>query len=142
MDTYIYPYREFAAADQKFSSKGTIRMDRKLRDEVRQLHAQVCKALADPSRILLLYSLTDQPRTVGELAAINDLPQPTVSRHLRILRERGLVTADRVGQSVVYELSDRRIIKALDLLRAVIGDNLQMKADLASSVHESLKTTY
>ena len=74
-------------------------MDANLREDISKLHAQVCKGLADPNRILILYTLAKVPHTVSVLAERVELPQPTVSRHLKILRERGLVIARRTGQS-------------------------------------------
>ncbi len=62
-------------------------MDRNLRDEVIQLHAHMCSGLADTNRIMLLYTLYENPRNVTELADLLSMPQPTVSRHLKILRE-------------------------------------------------------
>jgi DNA-binding transcriptional ArsR family regulator len=109
-------------------------MDSKLREEVAQLHAQICSGLADPNRILILYALAENPRHVSELADLFSLPQPTVSRHLKTLRERGLVCAQREGQLVVYILKDGRVIEALDLLRAVLGDQLQNQSTLARTV--------
>ncbi len=102
-----------------------------LRTEVNLLHAQVCRGLADPKRILILYFLADGPRRVTDLAETLHLPQPTVSHHLRILRERGLVQSQRRGVEVYYALTDHRIIEALDLLRAVLADLLSRQADLA-----------
>jgi ArsR family transcriptional regulator len=61
-------------------------------------------------------------------------PQPTVSRHLKTLRDRGLVEAAREGSSVYYSLTDQRIIEALDILRAVLADMLRGQADLARTV--------
>jgi len=90
--------------------------------------------LADPKRILLLYYLADGPRRVTDLAEALDLPQPTVSHHLRILRERGLVQSERRGTEVYYALTDRRVIEALDLLRAVLADLLARQADLVDQV--------
>jgi DNA-binding transcriptional ArsR family regulator len=109
-------------------------MDFKLREEVTQLHAQICSGLADSNRILLLYALVENPHNVGDLAETLGLPQPTVSRHLKVLRERGLVRAERDGQAVYYQLADVRVIQALDLLRAVLGERLQNQATLARSV--------
>src|SRR5258707_5027446 len=100
-------------------------MDNQLREEIANLHAQICSGLADPNRILLLYTLADCPHNVGELAEALGMPQPTVSRHLKILRERGLVCAEREGQQVVYALGDDRVIQALDLLRAVMAERLE-----------------
>ena len=102
--------------------------------EINQLHANICGALADPSRILILYLLSEGPLNVNTLVEKLDLPQPTVSRHLKVLRERGLVTAERDGQSVYYSLGDTRVIEALDLLRTVLGERLSKQASLANSV--------
>jgi ArsR family transcriptional regulator len=105
-----------------------------LHQEIILLHAQVCQGLADPKRILLLYALADGPRRVTDLAEALGLPQPTVSHHLKILRERGLVTAEQEGTAVHYALADERVIQALDLLREVLRDQLALRADLAEKL--------
>lgn len=109
-------------------------MSQNLREELDRLHAQVCSALADPNRILILYLLADGPQNVTELMQSLDLSQPSVSRHLKVLRERNMVTSQRDGQSIVYSLRDRRVIEALDLLRAVMADSLESQAALARAV--------
>jgi DNA-binding transcriptional ArsR family regulator len=109
-------------------------INQQLHDEVMRLHAQVCGGLADPTRILLLYSISDQPRSVSDLVKILEISQPSVSRHLQNLRDRGLVIGTREGQNVFYSLADQRIIQALDLLRAVLADNLSRQASLAENV--------
>ena len=108
-----------------------------LTEEITALHAGICSALADPRRILILYALNDKPSNVSDIAEALGISQPTASRHLNLLRERGLVTAKREGQSVVNTLADDRIIQALDLLRQVLASNLQSQAALAESVTES-----
>jgi DNA-binding transcriptional ArsR family regulator len=113
-------------------------VDQRLREEVAQLHAQICGGLADSNRILLLYVLAEQPRNVTDLAHRLGLPQPTVSRHLKILRERGIVVAERDGQSVFYSLADERIIVALDLLRQMLAVQLENQGNLAHEVAERL----
>lgn len=113
-------------------------MDAQLREEIDQMHAQICRALADSHRIVILYTLADEPHYVSELSEALDLPQPTVSRHLKVLRERGMVNAEREGQAVSYSLRDERIIEALDLLRAVLADRLKTQGELARSVREEL----
>ena len=76
-------------------------VDERLEQEVNLLHASICQALADPKRILILYALSEGPRTVTELTECLDVPQPTVSRHLKVLRERRLVATERAGTSVI-----------------------------------------
>ncbi len=110
-----------------------------LREEVIRLHAQVCSGLADSNRILIIYSLAEGPRNVTEISSAVELPQPTVSRHLKILRERGIVRAEREGQTINYHLSDTRIIQALDLLRATLADQLREQVLLARRANENIK---
>jgi len=95
-------------------------MDPRLEKEIYELHSGVCSALADPKRIMLLYTLAAGRRNVGELSEEHGLPQPTTSRHLKVLRERGLVVAERDGTAIYYALADHKLIEALDLLRSVL----------------------
>jgi len=110
-----------------------------LKQEITQLEANFCAALSDPIRLLLLYTLNDGPRNVTELATELGLNQPTTSRHLKILRERGLVESLRNGTTITYHLSDPRLIQALDLLRNVMRERLTHQASLINeTVQESL----
>ena len=78
--------------------------------------ADVCFALADRTRINIVHALEKHPYNVNELTSELGIPQPMTSRHLKILRERGLVCSTRHGVSVTYALSDSRLIQALALL--------------------------
>ena len=113
-------------------------VDEKLEIEIKMLHKRICYALADPTRILILYQLNQNPCIVSELVDALDIPQSTVSRHLKILRDRGMVTAQRDGQSVYYSLTDDRIIQALDLLRAMLASSLESQGELARSVSQNI----
>src|SRR6478735_6908183 len=64
----------------------------------------VVRALAAESRRTLLESLADGPATAGELAALLPIARPGVSRHLRVLREAGLVDVRQEAQRRVYGL--------------------------------------
>ncbi len=107
-------------------------MDERLEQEITQLHSGVCSALADPTRIRILYSLFEQSCNVTELSEHLGIPQPTASRHLKVLRERDLVDAVREGTSVIYTLRDRRMIEALDLLRAVVREVNQRRLGIVA----------
>jgi DNA-binding transcriptional ArsR family regulator len=109
-------------------------MNKTLEAEVTQLHAEICAGLADPNRILLLYALSQSPRNVTELCNELEMPQPLVSRHLKVLRERGMVTTERHGTVVMYSLGDKRLIQALDLLREVMHETLSRRAKLAQAI--------
>jgi DNA-binding transcriptional ArsR family regulator len=109
-------------------------MDERLEREVNLLHANICQALADPKRILILYALSGGSKTVTELTEALDVPQPTVSRHLKVLREQRLVLTERERTSVRYSLADERVIDALDTMRAVLLGGLSEHARLAEGL--------
>lgn len=71
-------------------------------------------AIADPTRREILEALAERPQTAGELADRFPFSRPAVSRHLRVLRESGLVVDEAVGRHRVYRLS-------LEPLRALAG---------------------
>lgn len=101
-----------------------------LRQEISQLEADFCFALSDPTRILMLYALNEAPRNVTELTNELGITQPTASRHLKVMRERGLVQTVRQGTTITYHLADARLIQALDLLRTVMRERLAYQAGL------------
>jgi ArsR family transcriptional regulator len=63
------------------------------------------RALADPTRREILRLLRDGPKTSGEIAEQFPTSWPTVSRHLSVLRDAGLILSERNGQQIVYELN-------------------------------------
>ena len=109
-------------------------MDKKLLKEINHLHAEICGGLSDPKRIAILYALSEGSKNVMELAEILEIPQPTVSRHLKILRDRGMVIPERQGANIIYTLGDKRIIRALDLLREMLGEHLSKRSALADAI--------
>lgn len=108
-----------------------------LTQEVTALHAEMCSALADSSRILILYALAESPLNVNDLAHQVGISQPAASRHLKVLRERGIVRAQRQGANVTYTLEDLRLIQALDLLRQVMRDRISYHASLIETENET-----
>jgi DNA-binding transcriptional ArsR family regulator len=109
-------------------------MNKTLENEITQLHAEICAGLADPNRIMILYTLAQSPRNVTEICNELEMPQSLISRHLKVLRERGMATTERRGTVIVYSLSDKRLIQALDLLRAVMHDNISKRAELVQAL--------
>ena len=103
-------------------------------NEANLLHSECCQAIADPKRIRIVYALHERERNVSELAETLDLPQSTVSRHLKQLLNRGMVESRRDGPSVIYSLTDGRLIQALDIMRQVLADSLRRRAQLVKIV--------
>jgi ArsR family transcriptional regulator, virulence genes transcriptional regulator len=92
-------------------------------DEIYRLHANVCKGLGDPKRLLIINALRDGERSVSDICEELGIPQANISQHLSILRDKGLVKARKDGQRVHYSLSSPRIVEAMDLLRQVMVES-------------------
>jgi DNA-binding transcriptional ArsR family regulator len=101
-------------------------------EELNLLHANICKAMGDPKRIQILYTLQDEPLHVSALAEALETPQPTISRHLAILRDRALVNAQREGAQVFYSLAAPEIIEILDNMRRLLRDVLQQQSQVVA----------
>ena len=72
--------------------------------------AAVMKSLSNPRRLLLMCRLVEADRmSVGELARAVGLSQSALSQHLALMRDDGLVTFDREGQTLFYRIADRRV---------------------------------
>jgi DNA-binding transcriptional ArsR family regulator len=69
--------------------------------------------LAEPTRRRILDQLLDRPRTVGDLVAALNINQPSVSKHLRVLRDAGVVQAHKDAQRRVYELRPEALAEVL-----------------------------
>ena len=78
--------------------------------------SDLLKALANRHRLLIICQLSEQERSVGELAALLKIRDSTVSQHLALLRRDGLVTARRDGQTIWYSIGSapaRELIRTL-----------------------------
>jgi DNA-binding transcriptional ArsR family regulator len=71
------------------------------------------EVLAEPNRRLILDLLRDQPRSVGELVAQTGLSQPGTSKHLRVLRDAGLVHVRKDAQRRMYELNPQALLELI-----------------------------
>lgn len=76
----------------------------------------VFAALASPARREVLRLLLDGPRTAGDVAAHFEMRRPSVSEHLRVLREAGLVTERRAGRERRYQLEPQPLMEVRDWL--------------------------
>ena len=115
------------------------RMNKDYLDEELQLvHEEICPALNHPLRMKILYLLREQARSVGELTGEMGIPQSSVSRHLRVLRERGLVIANRQGTTVCYALAEPELATIIDILRRILGRKLESRRNQAQIILENM----
>ena len=76
--------------------------------------SEIFKALSDPNRLKLIYLLMDGEKCVSELLPFFDILQPTVSVHLLLLQDIGLLNVRRDGRKRYYSLADEKILLSID----------------------------
>jgi len=99
-----------------------------------QLKAELCKTFSEPKRLIIIDALRDGERSVGDLARIMEIDQAIVSRHLGILRERGVVKTRRDGTSIYYSLSDPKICEACDIVQEILLNQVKKSGELAKKL--------
>lgn len=83
--------------------------------------ASIARALADPKRLCVLEQLARGERSVSDLSRDAGCQVPNMSQHLGVLRAAGLVASRREGSTVMYRLTDDRVLDAYRLLQQVAG---------------------
>ena len=101
-------------------------------DRLRQLKADLLKALGQPTRLKILELLVGGERCVCEIFPAVGGEQSNISKHLAFLRSQGIVIADRRGMRVFYRLADQRIVRLLDDVEACVRGGLRAKASLVA----------
>ena len=96
-----------------------------------EMHAQVCKVLANAKRIEVIDLLREGEKTAGELIEKMGISKANLSQQLAVMLGKGVLTARRQGRSVSYRLAYPGMLKAYDMLRLVLLDRLEDQAALA-----------
>jgi ArsR family transcriptional regulator len=102
--------------------------------DIFELHADLCKTLSNPKRLMILALLAKKEMSVGEIAEVISVPLSNVSQHLSLLKAQSLVQTRKDGQTVHYSLSDRRIIQACTLIRSVLLDKMKERGQIAQEI--------
>jgi len=102
-----------------------------------EMHAEICKVLTSAKRIEILNLLRDGERSVGDIAALAEITQTNVSQHLSFLRQKGMVISRRDGTNIFYSVANPKIFKAMDTMKEVLLERLQLEQDFVASLDAS-----
>ena len=105
-------------------------------DPIYLIKAAFLKALAHPLRLRILEILCRGESSVGQFAQLLSVDQPTVSRHLGILKQGGLVVSRQEGVSVLYKIQNEDMAQFLQKLTELLRRKLQVDQELLKSVGE------
>ena len=79
-------------------------------------NARILKALAHPTRLHILDLIRDDHPCVKALEEVLGIAQPNISQHLSLLRNMGIVKAEREGNQVCYRINNQTVVKLLDAM--------------------------
>jgi len=104
-----------------------------------ELHAALCQTLANPVRLRILNALMNGEKSVNQLVELIGALQANISQHLAVLRERNIVTTRRDGVNIYYSIANPKIIKACNLIREVLFDQMAATGELAKKYEKLTK---
>ena len=105
-----------------------------MEEKIIQLHAEVCKCLASPVRLKVLNALRKGEKSVDVLAKMLGVQKANLSQHLGILRQQKIVTTRKAGLNIFYSISNPKMLKACDILREVLFEQLQESEKLVKDM--------
>ncbi|HNX22542.1 MAG TPA: metalloregulator ArsR/SmtB family transcription factor [Spirochaetota bacterium] len=97
-----------------------------------EARANIIKALAHSSRLFIVDMLNKQPRTVGELTEMIGADTSTVSKHLSVLKNAGIVEDEKKGTTVLYTLKCPCILNFIGCVEDVIESNTNTQMEILS----------
>src|SRR3989338_3627997 len=108
-----------------------VKVDQRMEERIFEMHAEVCKSMANPTRLRIMSLLRGGEKSVKELKKQLELPKANLSQHLGILRQRGIISSRRAGLNIYYKVTNPKMIKACEILREVLFELMQESEKLA-----------
>jgi DNA-binding transcriptional ArsR family regulator len=111
-------------------------MDKRVLDNLDWLQKRlnVCKAIANSTRLHILDLLRESEKCVCEMLPSLDMEQSNVSQHLNILKNAGIVTSRKKGQHVLYKVRNEGIFDLMDALDALLVNELEEASELLKNI--------
>jgi ArsR family transcriptional regulator len=98
-----------------------------------RLHAEVCRVLTDPKRLMLLDVLREGEHSVGDLAEELGCSLANASQHLAVLRSAGLVDTRRSGTTILYHLAEPELLEACDMIHRIVARRMASRSTGATA---------
>jgi ArsR family transcriptional regulator, virulence genes transcriptional regulator len=102
--------------------------------DVFEMQAEICKTLANPTRLRILHVLREGEKSVGELAGLLGLRQSNLSQHLSIMRQVQILKTRKQGSNIYYSVAYPRINTACDLVRELLIESLGRRQELTRNL--------
>lgn len=93
--------------------------------ELFRKHAETCCIFCNERRLMIMWALGKGERSVGEIAMELNLSSQTISQHLRLMKDRGVVASTRRGRQIFYRMASPKFLEAHRMIRSAILKNLK-----------------
>jgi DNA-binding transcriptional ArsR family regulator len=100
-----------------------------------EMQARLCKAMSHATRLEIVHSLRDGPKSVGDLVLATGLSHANISRHLSALRNSSVVTSQRQGQEIICYITNPKITAVCDLMRQVVSEQAAHQYEIAEALN-------
>ncbi|MFH1125668.1 MAG: metalloregulator ArsR/SmtB family transcription factor [Candidatus Altiarchaeota archaeon] len=101
---------------------------------VYELHAEVCKTMSNPKRLEIINLLRNGEMSVEELASNMEIRTANLSQHLAVMRAKRIVETRRDGLKIYYRIANPKVVKACDIMREVLMEQLAEGQKFAEKV--------
>jgi len=88
-------------------------------------HAEMCKVFSHPSRLEIINTLRNNEKTVSEIAKRLGVSIGNLSQHLSMMKERKILKSRKDGNQVYYQVANPKMLKAFDLLREILLEQIE-----------------
>lgn len=110
----------------------------KIDTAVFEMQAEICKTLANATRLRILHILREGEKSVGELAELLALRQANLSQHLSIMRQAQILKTRKQGSNIYYSVAYPKINTACDLVRELLVESLGRRQELTKNLAAQL----
>lgn len=96
-----------------------------LSKEIFEKQAEICKTMANPKRMEIIYALKSGEKTVTEIVDTLEVNKANVSQHLSVMKSSGIIESRREGTNIFYKITNPKIVEACGLMRQVMMEELE-----------------
>jgi ArsR family transcriptional regulator len=98
------------------------------------LQAELCLAMGNSVRLQIVHLLRKGPRRVNNIAEELGISQATISRHLSVLRNVGILLSHRQGTDVIYQIANPRITEICESMRSVLAERESQRSEILQNL--------
>ena len=100
------------------------------------LQAELCSAMSHPVRVRIVHLLRDGSKRVNSIAEELGITQATTSRHLAVLRNVGILSSQRQGTDIIYQITNPKITDICEAMRKVLAERESHRSEILQNFRE------